>query len=392
MTMSMVGAPTANPVPRPAADGDAPAGQPGTEPAGDRGFPGLVAALVAAIGQPPANDPAVPPTADPQSAAAPDEPGLERLGGDVADHVGLPAETVPPGIEALVIGAPVTGPVGVVATAAAVTAVATPVITPPPAPPTSAPVEADPTASAPCLPSGPADSTDAEGQAPSTQGRPAEPQASTVAGSGPTGGEARPLGRALGAAVVQIRDAKTSDPVAAPGAATGPAAPVPAALGATPTTAPAAAPATPGGTAAQLAPAVFAVHRRGVDGEHHLTLDITPEYLGPVRMTVSLRDGQVHMLLAGSSELSREALRAALPELRKLVEGAGIVAGAFDVTPDQSGTGRGGPDLGRAFGDAGRGSDTPSGPQPGPSTPASERAVTAPSGAATSSRSLDLHL
>ena len=156
MTMSMVGAPTANPVPRPAADGDAAAGQPGAESAGDGGFAGLVAALVAATGQAPIADPTVAPTADQQTAAPPDETGPDQLGGDIADQVDVPAGIVRPGIEALVIGALGTVPVGTVATAGAATAVAV-------AAPSAAGVTVDPdqTATAPGPPSGPADSTDA---------------------------------------------------------------------------------------------------------------------------------------------------------------------------------------------------------------------------------------
>ena len=94
-------------------------------------------------------------------------------------------------------------------------------------------------------------------------------------------------------------------------------------------------PGTPAGTAAQLAGAVFSVHRRGVDGTRQLTVDVTPEDLGPIRLTVTVRAGEVHILLGGSSELSREALRQALPELRKVLEEAGVATGSFDVHPDQ---------------------------------------------------------
>lgn len=98
------------------------------------------------------------------------------------------------------------------------------------------------------------------------------------------------------------------------------------------------APGTPAGTAAQLANVVFSVQRRGLDGTRHLTVDITPEELGPVRLTVTMRAGEVHLLLGGSSELAREALRTALPELRKVLEAAGLVAGALDVHADQPDT------------------------------------------------------
>lgn len=91
---------------------------------------------------------------------------------------------------------------------------------------------------------------------------------------------------------------------------------------------------TPMAAASQLAPAITTVHRLGVDGTHRLTVDISPDELGPVRVTVALHRGEVSLLLAGSSEVSREALRQALPELRKLLDDAGLRTGSFDVRPD----------------------------------------------------------
>jgi flagellar hook-length control protein FliK len=179
--------------------------------------------------------------------------------------------------------------------------------------------------------------------APSTSGGP------TSAPPTPSGGETAafpaPVGRDVAAPVA----GNVVDSANAP-AGHGPVL-VPATAGTAPAEGSApAAPGTPAGTASQLAPAVFAVHRRGVDGTHRLTVEISPEELGPVRLTVAMRAGEVHLLLAGSSEVSREALRAALPELRKLLDAAGLATGTFDVQPDQSdsrpdwsGLSRGGP-------------------------------------------------
>lgn len=127
--------------------------------------------------------------------------------------------------------------------------------------------------------------------------------------------------------------APTAAPAATPGVApvTAPAGPA--------ATAPAGAPAAPpapAATAAQLVEPVVAVHRRGPDGTHTMTVDITPDELGPVRVHVELRDGNVELRLAGHSEAAREALRAALPELRRALEAAGVGTGSFDVTPDGS--------------------------------------------------------
>jgi hypothetical protein len=140
---------------------------------------------------------------------------------------------------------------------------------------------------------------------------------------------------------------------------------------------------------------VFAVHSRGVEGTHHMTIDITPEELGPVRLTVALRDGQLHVLLAGSSEISREAMRAALPDLRKLVEGAGITAGSFDVHPDQPDTGRFGPGTSGSFrGTSSDGSgSSPDHPQPDPGrSEPSPAAAPERRGLSAAQHSLDLNL
>jgi len=178
---------------------------------------------------------------------------------------------------------------------------------------------------------------------PSTSGGPSS--APPTPSAGETAAFPAPVGRDVAAPVAD----KVGDSANAP-AGQGPVL-VPATAGTAPAEGSApAAPGTPAGTASQLAPAVFAVHRRGVDGTHRLTVEISPEELGPVRLTVAMRAGEVHVLLAGSSEVSREALRAALPELRKLLDAAGLATGTFDVQPDQSdsrpdwsGLSRGGP-------------------------------------------------
>jgi flagellar hook-length control protein FliK len=68
-----------------------------------------------------------------------------------------------------------------------------------------------------------------------------------------------------------------------------------------------------------------------------LTVEITPDELGPVRISVELREGNVELQLAGHSEAARDALRAALPELRRALEAAGIGTGTFNVAPDSQG-------------------------------------------------------
>ncbi|GAA0609568.1 hypothetical protein GCM10009547_09580 [Sporichthya brevicatena] len=116
------------------------------------------------------------------------------------------------------------------------------------------------------------------------------------------------------------------------------AAPAAAPTSATSAVAPAAAPASatpaPPTLAAQLAAPITAVHQRGAEGTHVLSVDITPEELGPVRVELELRDGTVELRLAGQSEAARDALRAALPDLRRALEAAGIGTGSFSLGGD----------------------------------------------------------
>jgi flagellar hook-length control protein FliK len=229
---------------------------------------------------------------------------------------------------------------------------------------------ADPTAAAVG-----ADAGGAAGQgAPSDQPGTGQPPVAVVPGT-PSGPASGSVARTLTTAVQEIVAAKTSDPAAGPTVATiatgqGVGAPAPAV--ATPVPVLPTIPGSPSATAAQIVPVLFAVHQAGVGGTHRMTVDITPPELGPVRLTVSMRDGQLHVLLAGSSDLSREALRAALPELRKLVEGAGITAGAFDVQPDQRDAGRPSFGNGQFLGDTSGGGSraTHDHPPPGSGEPA----------------------
>jgi flagellar hook-length control protein FliK len=67
-----------------------------------------------------------------------------------------------------------------------------------------------------------------------------------------------------------------------------------------------------------------------------MTVDITPDELGPVRVHVELREGNVELRLAGHTEAARDALRAALPELRRALEAAGVGTGSFQISPDST--------------------------------------------------------
>jgi flagellar hook-length control protein FliK len=152
-------------------------------------------------------------------------------------------------------------------------------------------------------------------------------------------------------------------------------------------------PGTPAGTAHQIAPAVFALHQRGTEGTHRITVEVAPESLGPVRLEVTLREGEVQVVLTGSSDAGRDALRAALPDLRRAVEEAGITAGSLEVSAERfTGQDRPGPErFAGAFQHhqqqhaGGR-----TGPEPDPAAPA-EPTVPAARGR-TAPGALDLHL
>jgi flagellar hook-length control protein FliK len=77
--------------------------------------------------------------------------------------------------------------------------------------------------------------------------------------------------------------------------------------------------------------------RGGPDGVHQLTVQLNPVELGPVSIVAELRDGDIHLRLAGATEAAREALRAALPDLRRELADAGLNAGTLDVWQQAAG-------------------------------------------------------
>ncbi|MGN6331564.1 MAG: flagellar hook-length control protein FliK [Motilibacteraceae bacterium] len=173
----------------------------------------------------------------------------------------------------------------------------------------------------------------------------------------------------------------------------------------TPATQPAAAatpaqpaPPAPAATAAQLLPQVAAVYRRGVDGTHRVVVTLTPDEIGPVRLTVQLHHGQLDLALAGSSEAGRDALRAALPDLRRVLEDAGVTTGRLDVRSDLPGSG-GQPSWAGASGFSDGRSDTsgrssaPAWGSLGRQAQSEDSLVQGPSGRwSGGGRSLDLHV
>lgn len=59
-------------------------------------------------------------------------------------------------------------------------------------------------------------------------------------------------------------------------------------------------------------------------GDHVMTLTVNPESFGPVRVVAHISAEGLHLELFGASEQARAALRAALPDLRRDLAGAGL--------------------------------------------------------------------
>jgi flagellar hook-length control protein FliK len=74
--------------------------------------------------------------------------------------------------------------------------------------------------------------------------------------------------------------------------------------------------------------------RLEADGIHRLTVHLHPADLGPVSLVAEIRDGTVAMQLAGSTEAARDALRAALPDLRRELTDSGFRDCQLDLRQD----------------------------------------------------------
>lgn len=176
-----------------------------------------------------------------------------------------------------------------------------------------------------------------------------------------------------------------------------PSAPVPTTV----PSAPSAPASSPVATAAQLLAPVLAVHRRGVDGTHVMTIEVSPEHLGPVRLEIELRQGRIELRLAGDTEIARDALIAALPELRKALDSAGVLTGSLQVAAvagDPGAAGAAGSDPfaasassadqdGSEFARSHRSHDRPTGSAPDPTVPGTD-----PTPLSTGRSGLDLQL
>jgi len=71
--------------------------------------------------------------------------------------------------------------------------------------------------------------------------------------------------------------------------------------------------------------------RMGSDGHHVAELNLNPAGLGPLKVTLSMGDGQAQALFVSAHESVRRAVEAALPQLRDTLAGQGIQLGQASV-------------------------------------------------------------
>src|SRR5207244_2708565 len=96
-------------------------------------------------------------------------------------------------------------------------------------------------------------------------------------------------------------------------------------------------PAPPEPPAAQIVRVVTPL-RHSADGSYRLAVELHPAELGRVNLDIELRQGSVHLRIDAESEQARDALRAALPDLRRELEAGGLRPGTLDLgaRPDGS--------------------------------------------------------
>jgi flagellar hook-length control protein FliK len=237
----------------------------------------------------------------------------------LADALGTPAGTA-----AAPVLPPATAPAAPAAAAPLPVDAAVEVVVPAAASATTAPAPA-PSVAAPA-PAGSSDATTSE----TTGVGPAS--ADAVVATAGTSGEAPSSDAGTG------QDSGAGNAPAGTGATAGPAAPV----APTATAAVADVDGVTGGAAAlpvasQVARQV-AVLSGGPDGEHSMTLVLTPDTLGEVQVQVTLNKGAIELALRGSHEHGRAALLEALPELRRDLEAAGLNPSRLEVARETGGS------------------------------------------------------
>lgn len=152
-------------------------------------------------------------------------------------------------------------------------------------------------------------------------------------------------------------------------------------------TAPATAPSAPGDPRAladQLGVRLASLRGAG-PGQHTLTLRVDPESFGPVRVVAHIGTEGVRIELLGATDQAREALKAALPDLRRDLTAAGLPAD-LDLGEDRGtalqgqGTDADGGTRGGTSGDRANGTGTSADrtgvdPRPAHHSPVSDRLV-----------------
>lgn len=78
----------------------------------------------------------------------------------------------------------------------------------------------------------------------------------------------------------------------------------------------------------------FAVLRGAPDGSHSMTVQVTPEHLGPVSVHVKIENGTLDLFLHGAHEHGQAALTQAVPDLRRYLETAGLSCNRVEVSTD----------------------------------------------------------
>jgi len=109
-------------------------------------------------------------------------------------------------------------------------------------------------------------------------------------------------------------------------------------------------------------------------GEHILTLTVNPETFGPVKVVAHITQHGVSLELFGASDQARAALKAALPDLRRDLAGAGLESNL--ELGSGSGSGAGGRD---AMGDSSSFAGNGNTPQRSARSPLGGSAPVAPS-------------
>ncbi|MBG0833309.1 flagellar hook-length control protein FliK [Planomonospora sp. ID67723] len=103
------------------------------------------------------------------------------------------------------------------------------------------------------------------------------------------------------------------------------------------------APQQPAPPASQIAVHVLPL-RQDPDGIHRLTIHLHPVDLGPISVVAELRNGAVHLQLAGTSDVAFDALRSALPDLKQELEEGGFSSCTLDLQREAPNGGQPGQD------------------------------------------------